>query len=277
MGLQIRSNRTRRLNIPRIQLPSHSKRVGWRHLATNGPTHQQLGQQDSSLPRRSWNTLATNPISTGSKYLAGGLYDANNVMWSYNVTSVTYLQNSATSPSYLAYGQLSGSTSHTYTGTVIRNRYLYCSEPQHLQAIGRRYLPGQGTALDKAGLNVGGNCGLGNCNIQFWGYNDTWLGENYGIPAGTYTPKVSALGYIQQTFDKVSLTLSGTPVQISNHLYRGVGFNITAYSIDWEQPRVNRNWVYPGNDIGIGIYNAATNAYISYVGSTNAQSQTPRQ
>ena len=218
-------------------------------------------------------TLTTNPISTGSKYLAGGLYDANNVMWSYNVTSVTYLQSaSSTAPSYLAYGQLSGSTGSTYTGTVIGSG-TYTVGPATPVSYWQANLPGQGTALDKAGLNVGGNCGLGNCNIQFAGYNDTWLGENYGIPAGTYTPKVSALGYIQQTFDKVSLTLSGTPVQISNHLYRGVGFNLTAYSIDWEQPRVNRNWVYPGNDIGIGIYNAATNAYLSYVGSTNAQGQ----
>ena len=155
-------------------------------------------------------TLLASPVSTGAKYLAGGLYDPSNVMWSYNVTTISYV------------------------GTTSKKN-----------------------ALDKAGLNVGGNCALGNCNIQFWGYNDTWLGENYGIPAGTYTPKVNAVGYIQQTFDAVSLTLSGTPVQISNHLYRGVGFNITVYSIDWEQPRVNRNWLYPGNDIGVGIFKAA--------------------
>jgi hypothetical protein len=32
-------------------------------------------------------------------------------------------------------------------------------------------------------------------------------------------------------------------------MYRGVGFNITVYSIDWERPRVNRNWVW-GNPVG---------------------------
>ena len=31
------------------------------------------------------------------------------------------------------------------------------------------------------------------------------------------------------------------------------------YSIDWEQPRVNRNWVWPGNNIGIGIYDSKLN------------------
>ena len=67
---------------------------------------------------------------------------------------------------------------------------------------------------------------------------------------------MQALGYIQQTQDLVSVTLSGTPIQISNHLYRGVGFNFTVYSVDWEQPRVNRNWVWPGKDISIGIYDS---------------------
>jgi hypothetical protein len=113
---------------------------------------------------------------------------------------------------------------------------------------------------DPAGLNqycnTPGRPEFGRCNIQFWGFNDTWLGQNYGIPAGTYKPMVYALGYLQQTQDLVSVTLSGTPISISNHLYRGVGFNFTVYSIDWERPRVNRNWVWPEQEVEIGIYNA---------------------
>lgn len=112
-------------------------------------------------------------------------------------------------------------------------------------------------ARDPAGLNefcnTVGDPSFGSCNIQLWGFNDTWVGQNYGIPAGTYTPKVYTLGYLQQTFEKVSVTLSGTPTLISDHLYRGVGFNITVYSIDWERPRVNRNWVWDGTDIEVGI------------------------
>jgi hypothetical protein len=119
---------------------------------------------------------------------------------------------------------------------------------------------------DRAGLNEYCNtpsrAEFGSCNVQFWGINDTWLGENYGIPAGTYKPMVYALGYLQQTQDLVSVTLSGTPIQISNHLYRGVGFNFTVYSIDWERPRVNRNWVWPVQDVEIGIYNS-TFGYVS--------------
>ncbi len=96
----------------------------------------------------------------------------------------------------------------------------------------------------------------GNSYVTFYGFNSTWLGQNYGIPAGTYRPKVQALGYLQQTQDVVSVTLSGTPIQVSNHLYRGVGFNFTVYSIDWERPRVNRNWVWNGKDISIGVYDS---------------------
>jgi hypothetical protein len=113
---------------------------------------------------------------------------------------------------------------------------------------------------DPAGLNefcnTEGYPEFGSCNMQFWGLNDTWLGENYGIPAGTYKPMVYALGYLQQTQDLVSVTLSGTPISISNHLYRGVGFNFTVYSVDWERPRVNRNWVWPEEQIGIGIFDS---------------------
>jgi hypothetical protein len=179
-------------------------------------------------------TLSTSPISTGARYIAGGLYDANNVLWSYNVTT---------------------------TGVGMISSTATASNP----TLGYRT-----NALDHTGVNAA--CAVtGDCNIQFWGFNDTWIGENYGIPAGTYTPKVYALGYIQQTFDKVSITLSGTPIQISNHLYRGAGFNFTVYSIDWERPRVNRNWVWPGNDVAIGIYDSkltwvTTACYVCYSG-----------
>jgi hypothetical protein len=121
---------------------------------------------------------------------------------------------------------------------------------------------------DPAGLNqycnTPGRPEFGSCNIQFWGFNDTWLGENYGIPAGTYKPMVYVMGYLQQTQDLVSVTLSGTPISISNHLYRGVGFNFTVYSIDWERPRVNRNWVWPYQEVEIAIYDANF-SYVSQV------------
>jgi hypothetical protein len=111
----------------------------------------------------------------------------------------------------------------------------------------------QGELLDAAGVrwswNVSKNFityGTGTIGIiTFYGFNYRWDGRDYGIPAGTYTPKVYAKGYRQQTFEQVSLSLSGAPLYISDHLYRGVGFNITVYSTDFEQPRVDRYWLYP--------------------------------
>ena len=47
----------------------------------------------------------------------------------------------------------------------------------------------------------------------------------------------------------MSVTLSGNPTTISDHMYRGIGLNLTVYSIDWERPRVSRNWVW-GNPVG---------------------------
>ena len=90
----------------------------------------------------------------------------------------------------------------------------------------------------------------GRANIQFWGWNDTWGGENYGIPSGTYQPHVFVAGYIEKDpIEFISVTLSGNPTSISDHMYRGVGFNVTVYSIDWQRPRVSRNWVW-GNPTG---------------------------
>ena len=57
-------------------------------------------------------------------------------------------------------------------------------------------------------------------------------------------------GYVQESpAEQVSVTLSGTEVQVSDHMYRGVGFNASLFSIDWEEPTVNRPWVW-GNDQG---------------------------
>jgi hypothetical protein len=104
------------------------------------------------------------------------------------------------------------------------------------------------------------NPAMGNCAIQFWGINSTWIGENYGIPSGTYTPYVAFLGYMQgpTPLDQVSVTLSGNVAQISDHLWLAPGFNLTVYSTDWERPTVPRNWVYPGMHIVVTAWSNGT-------------------
>jgi len=120
------------------------------------------------------------------------------------------------------------------------------------------------SALDKAGLNAN-SLATGEATIQFWGINDTWGGENYGIPSGTYTPNVATNGYYSPSpAEQVSVTLSGNPTSVSDHLFLGPGFNVSIYSIDWERPRVSRPWVWSGcqtiaiacvgSEIDLGFY-----------------------
>lgn len=82
--------------------------------------------------------------------------------------------------------------------------------------------------------------------------------RDYGLPSGTYTIRIYMRGYVMQTFESVSVTLSGSPALISNHLYRGARFNITVYSIDWEHPRVQRPWEFPGATLRVYVYKDTT-------------------
>ena len=95
----------------------------------------------------------------------------------------------------------------------------------------------------------------GECTIQFWGIDNTWVGENYGIPSGTYTAITKAMGYAELTApEQVSVTLSGNPTSVSDHMYLAGGFNVTVYSTDWERPTVPRNWLYPGMSLQVGAW-----------------------
>ncbi len=164
--------------------------------------------------------ITTDPIDTGAGVMAGVLVDANGKVWSYNQTLLGYL-------GLYTHGAKSGwGPSAFFDPTTLRQR----------------------NDLDKAKLNAHA-VESGRANIQFWGWNDTWGGENYGIPSGTYSPHVYVLGYLEDGTEQVSVTLSGNPTSISDHMIRGTGFNITVYSTDWERPRVNRAWVW-GNPVG---------------------------
>jgi len=81
--------------------------------------------------------------------------------------------------------------------------------------------------------------------------------RDYGLPSGTYVVRVYMRGYLQQTFESVSVTLSGAPALISNHMYRGARLNITVYSIDWEHPRINRPWEFPTSRLRVYVYGDA--------------------
>ena len=161
-------------------------------------------------------TIVDQPIDTGAGFLYGYLTNSNGILCSYNVTALGYMGK---------YGYLGSG------GYLLATPFF------------------NGNDLDPAGINAHA-IENGLAVIQFWGINDTWGGENYGIPTGTYTVHARTEGYLEGTpQDQVSVALSGSPTSISDQMYRGAGFNVTVYSIDWERPFVSRPWVW-GNQQG---------------------------
>jgi hypothetical protein len=230
------------------------------------------------------NTITTSPIHSGAGYIWGSLIGADGHVYSANVTGLGLLENTTTSTppgtttvctlgSPCHFGDPHGIPYYYYgtdTATVSNACFSYDqwsygnyndASNFDLFQTGESGAPAQPcpfpgggvggggnevSALDKAGLNAN-SIATGKATIQFWGINDTWGGENYGIPSGTYTPNVGVDGYYSPTPpEQVSVTLSGNPTSISDHLFLGPGFNVSVYSIDWERPRVSRDWVWSG-------------------------------
>jgi len=197
------------------------------------------------------NSISEQPIDTGAGLISGILVDGNNHVWSYNQSLLGYCPRGVgTVPCAYTHGAVSGWGSNAFHFCSIAS--ATCPSPGQagpILANGDSSTVISGVDLDKGGLNLNA-IDLGRANIQFWGWNDTWGGENYGLPSGTYSPYVFVLGYIEQgPVGQLSVTLSGTPTSVSDHMIRGVGFNTTVFSIDWERPTVSRNWVW-GNPVG---------------------------
>jgi hypothetical protein len=209
------------------------------------------------------NTIETSPIHSVAGYLWGNLEGADGHIYAANVTGLGYT-NSTGSYNYYYTEGCNGYDQYSYDGFFFGVNTGTFNGPNgsgengapsvSCNALGAGGTTYPGGALDKAGLNHN-SIASGEATIQFWGINDTWDGTNYGIPSGTYTPNVAANGYVSQTpAEQVSVTLSGNPTDISDHLFLGPGFNVSVYSIDWERPRVSRDWVWSGCQNGYTAY-----------------------
>src|SRR5208282_4472285 len=96
---------------------------------------------------------------------------------------------------------------------------------------------------------------------------------DYGLPTDSYTIHVYMRGYIQAlppatTFDTldqpVTITVSigsGGIVQVSTHMYRGGGVNVTLDSIDWEEPPIDSNWIWNGAPVTVLVYDFPSQRY----------------
>jgi hypothetical protein len=176
--------------------------------------------------------LTTSTVNTGAGYLYGALEDTSGARWAFNVTSLGFTNST-------------GTYRHSGYSTVMKKQL------------------GTGDPNDPSGANSN-SLQTGRAVIQFWGINDTWNGENYGIPSGIYNSVLWATGYLQSTPTQASVTLSGNPTSIGDHLFRGGGFDLRIQSIDWEMPAVARNWVWNGQEIDIAIYR--NNLFVDVLG-----------
>ena len=193
-------------------------------------------------------TIKTNPIQSGAGYIWGYLSAADGHVYSANVTALGLLEDGIPHYYYQCacdlYDEWSFGNFYNYDFGNTMNYDTFATGESGAPSWD---CPGpEFSALDKSGLNQN-SIATGIATIQFWGFNDTWGGENYGIPSGTYVPRVGVNGYYSGSpAEQVSVTLSGTPTSISDHLFLGSGFNVSVYSIDWEQPKVSRDWVWSG-------------------------------
>jgi hypothetical protein len=100
---------------------------------------------------------------------------------------------------------------------------------------------------------------------SYYNYQDY---RDYGLPAGTYEIYLYLRGYIPDLVQSASVTLSGNPTILSTHLHRGARLNVTVYSVDWERPRVQRPWEFPGAQFRLYVADASGRTY-GYVGYTD--------
>ena len=201
------------------------------------------------------NSLFEDPINTGGGFMTGYLMGADGNVYSYNQTALGINCLTPADPTTECATAISRTGPGAYYAQKGGGDGWFVSMPLYggfttiAHGFGFGHSPLTGANLDPFGVNANA-VQEGRANIQFWGIDETWSGEDYGIPSGTYSPFTYALGYNMQTpAEQLSVTLSGTPTSISDHMIRGPGFNVTLYSVDWERPTVNRAWEF-GNPEG---------------------------
>jgi len=227
------------------------------------------------------NSLIEDPIDTGGGFMTGYLMGADGNIYSYNQTALGINCLSATDPTTECATAISRTGPGVYYAQRGGGDGWFVSIPLYggfttipHGIFGHSLLTGAN--LDPDGVNSNA-IQEGRANIQFWGIDKTWSGEDYGIPSGTYSPFTQVLGYnaLGQP-EQVSVTLSGTVTSISDHMIRGPGFNVTIYSVDWERPTVNRAWEF-GNpegwtfreDIGLWGSDISGNSRTGFINSNS--------
>jgi hypothetical protein len=88
--------------------------------------------------------------------------------------------------------------------------------------------------------------------------------RDYGISTGTYHLYLYMRGYLQSKPDSASIA-SGS-VQITSIMHRGARLNMTLYSVDWEKPKIQRPWEFPGARLRVYVLYKDTQLSEGYIG-----------
>lgn len=107
--------------------------------------------------------------------------------------------------------------------------------------------------------------------------------HDYGLHTDTYMIRVYMRGYIQALPPATSLSeldqplavsvSAGTGVaSVSIHMYRGVGINVTIFSVDWERPPIEREWRWNGASVSALVYDVASKNFVDVIYFWNALS-----
>src|SRR5208337_3096295 len=117
-------------------------------------------------------------------FLYGNLQGTDGKIYAYNVTGLGLNGFYAGGIGAAYVGCRDVNPGPPFNPLIIPHLFLcgYFFNPTALGGLSLQYYEN----LDPAGLNAHA-IESGRANIQFWGINDTWSGENYGIPSGTYS------------------------------------------------------------------------------------------
>lgn len=98
--------------------------------------------------------------------------------------------------------------------------------------------------------------------------------RDYGLYPGTYSIRLYLRGYIQaippannlHLLDQpltISVSIGDALTEVSAHMFRGGGLNVTVYSIDCQQPPSERLWLWNGTSMTILVFDVATNSLVT--------------
>jgi hypothetical protein len=177
---------------------------------------------------------------------------------------------------------ISGCLGNTAVGLSRGNRYLIAElRDSSGSLVGMNFtfvLANESAA--QVEVNGFGMIGPDTLGVKYSYYNYQGY-RDYGLPAGTYQIYLYMRGYLDDEVQSGSVTLSGNPTIVNAHLYRGARLNITVYSVDWETPRVQRPWEFPGAQFRLYVADGSgrTYGYVGYddLGTPDREGEPARQ